>query len=77
MAPRTKSSLIAMVAAILVLVAAVVWGVLFAFPEPDASPEEATQLQAHARTAGWVMLGAISLFLVALGRLLWYLSRAR
>jgi protein-S-isoprenylcysteine O-methyltransferase Ste14 len=72
-----QSSAIAMLTAVVVFVAAVVWGAVFAFPQPDASPEKAAQLQQHAQASGWVMFGAILLFLVALCRLLWSWRRAR
>jgi hypothetical protein len=67
----------AMLAALLGFVGAVVWGAVFAFPEPDASPEKAAQIQLHARASGWVMIGSLSLFLGTLGRLLWTWSRTR
>jgi hypothetical protein len=77
MTPRIKSSVIAILAALVTFVAAAVWGAVFAFPELDESPEKAAQMQVHAQASGWVMLGSLSLFLGALSKLLWTSSRAR
>jgi hypothetical protein len=77
MTPRTKSSVILILAALVILAAAAAWGAVFAFLEPDASPQRAAQMQLHARASGWVMLGAIAMLMLALGRLLWYRKRAR
>jgi hypothetical protein len=59
MSRSIKSAAMAMLTAVVVFVAAVVWGAVFAFPQPDASPEKAAQLQQHAQATGWVMFGAI------------------
>jgi hypothetical protein len=77
MTPPVKSSVIAILVALVTFVAAAIWGAEFAFPEPDASPEEAAQMQMYARVSGWVILGSITLFLGGSGRLIWSLSRAK
>jgi len=77
MKPPVKSSVIAILVALVTFVAAAAIRVAeFAFPEPDASPEEAAQMQMYARVSGWVILGSITLFPGGSGRLIWSLSRA-
>lgn len=73
---RIKQTAMAMFAALVVFILATLWGVLFAFPEPDASPEKAVQMQVHARLSGAFMLASLVLFLGALGRLTWHWIRS-
>ena len=71
MTSRTKSAVVAMLVALALFAAATLWGVAFAFPEPDASPEKAARMQFHAQASSWLMLAAVVLFIGALARLVW------
>jgi hypothetical protein len=61
----------------LLFIVAVGWGIAFAFPEPDASPEKAARILQHTLASGWLMLAACVLFMAALARLLWVKLRAK
>jgi hypothetical protein len=58
-------SLMAMLGSLVVFFAAVLWGVYFGFPEPDAVAEKSAQLRFHASLSGWLALIAIASFAVA------------
>jgi len=53
---QMKLALLIMLGSLVAFTAAMAWGVMFGFPEPDASPEEAARLQFHASLSGWFML---------------------
>jgi hypothetical protein len=55
----SKVPLLAMLGSLLALIAALAWGAMFGFPEPDATPEKSAQLQLHAKLSGWFMLLAV------------------
>lgn len=77
MAPRVKLTVVAMLLALALMAVAVVWGAVFAFPEPDASGERVSQLQFHARLSGWLMLVSMVLFALAGAYGLWSSLRSR
>lgn len=62
---RSKSALLALLPSVVIFVAAVLWGVYFAYPEPDAAPEKAAQIRLHSTLSGWLMLLAAGTFLVS------------
>jgi hypothetical protein len=61
----TRPALLTMLGSLVAFVAAMAWGALFGFPEPDASPEMAARLQFHASLSGWFMLLAVIVFLAS------------
>jgi hypothetical protein len=65
--------------ALALFIAAAVWGALFAFPEPDASAEQAARMQVHASISGWAMIASLFIGLAAVARLLrhWVRNRAQ
>ena len=48
------------------------WGAMFGFPYPDASPAETARYQFHATVAGWVMLVSVMAFVIAVALLVRY-----
>lgn len=71
MPTSTGPILLAMFFSALTFLAAVAWGVAFAFPEPDASPAQSAQLQLHANISGALMFLSVLVFASALTLLVW------
>jgi hypothetical protein len=75
--PATRSTLLVMAGSVGVFFAAVAWGAVFAFPEPDASVAVSAQLQHHAKLSGALMLLSMFVFATAFVQLVWRWRRAR
>lgn len=67
----------ALVGSAVTFVCSLAWGVAFAFPEPDATPQRAEALQRHADIVGVLMLSSLLVFTAALVRLAWRSLRRR
>jgi FtsH-binding integral membrane protein len=65
-----RSTAFALGLALALFIAAATWGAMFAFPEPDASAEDAARMKVHASIAGWAMVASLFIGLAALARLL-------
>jgi hypothetical protein len=73
----TRSVLLAMIGSVGAFLAAVAWGVKFAFPAPNVGPEESATLQLHASISGAVMLLSVLVFAASFVLLVWRWLRGR
>ena len=77
MPPSTRSMLLAMIGRVGAFLAAVAWGVEFAFPAPDAGPEESATLQLHESISGALMRLCTLVFAASFVLLVWRWLRGR